>query len=873
MAQAILDNLEELNWILHLKLKKLRQKQGLNQKEVADLLGKDQVFVSNCETGRRQLDPLELLAFCNIYGISPCELLKSILDRHHEDFTEIFDGCEATTQPKSPDQEPQKEAYNLNTPITDLPLPTRAHNTLPREDIETLGDLLEYEPRELKKIRSMGTGTVDKIENFINGLPSQMMKKHAAEISSDSKSKAGNTAEPLYKTETPLDFLSLDIKERTKTYFKEQNLKTIEEFLLLDKKEMSRTPNVGKKTVKRLLRLQNKLEKALAAAEQGTEKLINFFHDQPEWIREKKIKFLPVFGLKCEESATLQDVLNDRDRDRSLRHIFINSDKPEQLTFRIKKEFEQLQEYGNLLEYWKNRMPEIIEKTFNDLEDREFDILCHRFGLKRDKKKTLKEAGELFGITRERIRQIEEKALRKTNSDLLMGIIAMLDEILIYSGGMASLAQLKEKNSKQYWQDYRTVGFIDLLIETEHLPVYGGGQYIIHSILDGDYVEEFIDYILGYIESQGRPVSFSKFKNHALEKMSDAFKEDLARLDITPEAFLESILEVKKNIGTDPMGKIGLSKWPEVNPETHIEWAIVALHSIDQPAHWKEILRKVEAISGERFKEKTFYNIFSPNDEFLLFDSGNGVYGLDEWKDRFDEKTNQTIAELAYLTVKEKGPLPLDEIHNYILEEKDCSRNSVLIYLEGDPRLTKKEERYHLHPEHKEMGNFKDTRGTWGGINWKKQVRRVEKILAEANQVLPVIEIARRMSLKYEDGPFHTQNLSQLIPEAENIVNIGQGNYGLKSQGHQQLTPLEAIEKTAEKIELDEFSILDIYERVQKIRRVGRISTGKFIKKSNKIVKLENGKYTLKKTLENTEKRKRRERKRPSDGHVFLPLG
>ncbi|MER3513854.1 MAG: RNA polymerase sigma factor RpoD, partial [Chloroflexota bacterium] len=44
---------------------------------------------------------------------------------------------------------------------------------------------------------------------------------------------------------------------------------------------------------------------------------------------------------------------------------------------------------------------------------RERDVLEMRFGLKDGQDHTLEEVGQYFGVTRERIRQIEAKALRK----------------------------------------------------------------------------------------------------------------------------------------------------------------------------------------------------------------------------------------------------------------------------------------------------------------------------------------------------------------------------------------------------------------------------------------------------------------------------
>jgi len=60
-------------------------------------------------------------------------------------------------------------------------------------------------------------------------------------------------------------------------------------------------------------------------------------------------------------------------------------------------------------EYLKNQLHEILDS----LQDRERRVLALRFGLDDGVSRTLEEVGKEFNVTRERIRQIEAKALRK----------------------------------------------------------------------------------------------------------------------------------------------------------------------------------------------------------------------------------------------------------------------------------------------------------------------------------------------------------------------------------------------------------------------------------------------------------------------------
>lgn len=61
----------------------------------------------------------------------------------------------------------------------------------------------------------------------------------------------------------------------------------------------------------------------------------------------------------------------------------------------------------------REKIESILKEALNEREEQ---VLRHRFGLDDGSPKTLEEVGKLFNVTRERIRQIEVKAINKLKS-------------------------------------------------------------------------------------------------------------------------------------------------------------------------------------------------------------------------------------------------------------------------------------------------------------------------------------------------------------------------------------------------------------------------------------------------------------------------
>ncbi len=94
--------------------------------------------------------------------------------------------------------------------------------------------------------------------------------------------------------------------------------------------------------------------------------------------------------------SSLEAPINDDKKQTSLKDIIKDEklNKPENAAF-------------------DNALKVSINKIFEILTEKEKSVLIHRYGLNGVENKTLREIGKIFNLTKERIRQIEKKAIKK----------------------------------------------------------------------------------------------------------------------------------------------------------------------------------------------------------------------------------------------------------------------------------------------------------------------------------------------------------------------------------------------------------------------------------------------------------------------------
>ncbi|HHX79029.1 MAG TPA: RNA polymerase sigma factor RpoD [Acholeplasmataceae bacterium] len=155
---------------------------------------------------------------------------------------------------------------------------------------------------------------------------------------------------------------------------------------IADQARTIRVPVHMVETINKLVRTQRKLTQELRREP-----------TQEELAAEMKITVEKVQQIQkiAQEPVSLETPVGEED-DSSLGDFVHDSETPNPLDYTINEKYK-----------------EEIDNVLKTLTEREEQVLRLRYGLVDGKQHTLEEVGKVFGVTRERIRQIESKALRR----------------------------------------------------------------------------------------------------------------------------------------------------------------------------------------------------------------------------------------------------------------------------------------------------------------------------------------------------------------------------------------------------------------------------------------------------------------------------
>lgn len=321
----------------------------------------------------------------------------------------------------------------------------------------------------------------------------------------------------------------------------------------------------------------------------------------------------------------------------------------------------------------------VCSKVLEDLPERQREVVLRRFGLQNGEKETLESIGQSFGVTRERIRQIEADAFSKLQIKKedreLKKMFSEINNYLRAHGGLR-----KEDILLTEFGD-------DMENNTNFLLTFGDNFYRFaegsdyHSFWANEKslsqkVKKISSELIDKFKKKGVPIPEKEFLT-----IAESHKEPTER-------FL-SVVETLKRIGKGPLSHIGLIDWPEIKPNGVKDRAYLTLKRVGEPLHFREIAETSNELEGEFCERKTVlpqtvHNELIRDDRFVLV--GRGIYALKEWN--YDRGT---VKEIIAKILKENGPLSREEVLNRTKDQRLVKNSTILLNLNDKKYFSKDE--------------------------------------------------------------------------------------------------------------------------------------------------------------------------------------
>jgi hypothetical protein len=315
----------------------------------------------------------------------------------------------------------------------------------------------------------------------------------------------------------------------------------------------------------------------------------------------------------------------------------------------------------------------VTKKITAHLQDRASDVIMNRFGLTMDgERKTLEEIGKKYGITRERVRQVEEAAIN------------LIKKSEAYKSEQAVFDELK--------QIVRNLGSI--VAEHELLP------YISKDQATQNHINFFL--VLGDAFKKHREDEHFHARWSVDDAMTDKVHDALRKLyaslkdeDLIPETemikkFFDQMkdiseqyrdeemarrwLSMSKNVAKNPLGEWGRASSPNIRTRGIKDYAFLVMRRHGSPMHFKEVADAISKIFGKKTHYATCHNELIKDPRFVLV--GRGMYALAEWGYK-----KGIAREVIEDILKKEGPLSKDDVVKKMMKERYFKKNTILVNL------------------------------------------------------------------------------------------------------------------------------------------------------------------------------------------------
>lgn len=326
---------------------------------------------------------------------------------------------------------------------------------------------------------------------------------------------------------------------------------------------------------------------------------------------------------------------------------------------------------------------EIVNELLKQLSPKEADVIRRRFGLSQEQPETLERIGQMYKVTRERVRQIERWAIKRligsaSAKQLLKSLDVLLQQLLEENGGLMLEDDLYEhllthssgttqaraavqflldelmsdKVTRQQSRDLKPYWKLKLLPASELLPTIRTAEEIIRH----------------HGKPMDRAALFAAIQSTPLWQQRPA--------ELTETAVF-SYLSVSKLVERNPFGEWGLRGWGSIVPKRMNDKILLVLRKHGKPMHYLDITKRINEIGFDdrQAYPPTVHNELILSQDYVLV--GRGIYALREW----GYKPGVVADVLREILKGSLKPMTRDELVAKVLEQRVVKRNTIHLAL------------------------------------------------------------------------------------------------------------------------------------------------------------------------------------------------
>ncbi|MEJ0053192.1 MAG: sigma factor-like helix-turn-helix DNA-binding protein [bacterium] len=324
----------------------------------------------------------------------------------------------------------------------------------------------------------------------------------------------------------------------------------------------------------------------------------------------------------------------------------------------------------------------LVKKLLAEVPERAREVLIFRFGLGTSAtRETLEAIGDRWGVTRERVRQIENAGLEAVRASKAfedaeesfsqleayiesLGGIVPEDELL---GGLA-----KDEKSRNRFRFLLVVG----------------SAFFRERETDDFYARWHVDHKTAEKVHDALTSLYSSLEDEDVlpeGELLSRFLEELKGVNTAyqTESILKRWLSLSKTIACNPLSEWGRASCSSVRTKGIRDYAYLAVKQAGKPLHFSEVAKAISDLFSKKAHVATTHNELIKDERFVLV--GRGLYALKEWG-----YAPGIVREVVADVLKKNGPMTKEQVIAEVKKSRYVKDNTVLVNL-NDTRYFKRQ--------------------------------------------------------------------------------------------------------------------------------------------------------------------------------------